>query len=227
MRTWTTRLSLVIVSLAFAPSAAQAQLGAPVPNWPVPSSGSGSFSRGIRALADVTNPLPFIGVTPCRIVDTRGPAGTFGGPSLPASAPRSFPLPTGPCAGIPASVSAYSLNITVTNTLGPGFISIYPQGGAAPLVSTLNYLAGQTLANAAIVAAGTSGGVTAVAGVSGTDLIIDISGYYAAAAGNQGNTFEVINSGARRFQRSPERQPAPARTSDPRRKSGVPISHWS
>jgi hypothetical protein len=109
--------------------------------------------------------------------------------------PRNFPLPTGPCAGIPASVSAYSLNITVTNTLGPGFLSIYPQGGAAPLVSTLNYLAGQTLANAAIVPAGTSGGVTVVAGVSGTDLIIDINGYYAAAAGNQGNTFKVINSG--------------------------------
>jgi hypothetical protein len=191
----TTKSSLVIISLLFAASAAQAQLGSTVANWTAPSSNSGSSSRGIRALADVTNPLPFIGVTPCRIVDTRGPAGTFGGPSLPASTPRNFPLPTGPCAGIPASVSAYSLNITVTNTLGPGFISIYPQGGAAPLVSTLNYLAGQTLANAAIVPAGTSGGVTVVAGVSGTDLIIDINGYYAAAAGNQGNTFTVVNSG--------------------------------
>jgi len=87
----------------------------------------------------VTNPLPFIGVTPCRIVDTRGPVGTFGGPSLPAGTPRNFPLPTGPCAGIPASVSAYSLNITVTNTQGPGFILLYPTGGSQPLVSTLNY----------------------------------------------------------------------------------------
>jgi hypothetical protein len=134
-------------------------------------------------------------VTPCRIVDTRGPAGTFGGPSLPAGTPRNFSLPTGPCAGIPASVSAYSLNITVTNTLGPGFILLYPAGGSQPLVSTLNYVAGQTIANAAIVPAGTSGGVTMVAGVSGTDLIIDINGYYAAAAGNQGNTFTVINNG--------------------------------
>src|SRR6266566_7405288 len=194
-RTRAMRLSLAIVSLAFAASAAQAQLGATVSNWPVPSSGSGSYTRGIRALADVTNPLPFIGVTPCRIVDTRGPAGSFGGPSLPAGTPRNFPLPTGPCAGIPASVSAYSLNITVTNTQGPGFILLYPTGGSQPLVSTLNYLANQTLANAAIVPAGTSGGVTVVAGVSGTDHIIDINGYYAASAGNQGNTFKVINSG--------------------------------
>ena len=123
-RTRAPKFTLVIVTLAFAASAAQAQLGSTVPNWAVPSSSSGSSGRGIRTLADVTNPLPFIGVTPCRIVDTRGPAGTFGGPSLPASAPRNFPLSTGPCAGIPASVSAYSLNITVTNTLGPGFISI-------------------------------------------------------------------------------------------------------
>jgi hypothetical protein len=193
-RTRATRFTLVIVSLALMAGTAQAQLGATVPNWPSPSSVSGSSSR-IRALADVTNPLPFIGVTPCRIVDTRGPAGTFGGPSLAAGAARNFPLPTGPCAGIPGSASAYSLNITVTNTQGPGFLSIYPQGGAAPLVSTLNYLAGQTLANAAIVPAGTSGGIAVVAGVSGTDLIIDINGYYAAAAGDQTNTFKVINSG--------------------------------
>jgi hypothetical protein len=58
----------------------------------------------------------------------------------------------------------------------------------------LNYLANQTLANAAIVPAGTSGGVTVVAGVSGTDLIIDINGYYASAATDQEQTFTVINN---------------------------------
>ena len=46
-------------------------------------------------------------------------------------------------------------------------------------VSTVNYVAGQTIANAAIVPAGTGGGVTVIAGVSGTDLIIDINGYFA------------------------------------------------
>jgi hypothetical protein len=145
-----------------------------------------------------SSPLPFVAITPCRIVDTRGPAGTFGGPSLPASTPRDFPLPSGPCAGIPVSASAYSLNITVTNTQGPGFISIYPQGGAAPLVSTLNYLAGQTLANAAIVPAGTSGGVTVIAGISGTDLIIDINGYYSGGVVTKANglTGDVTISGA-------------------------------
>jgi hypothetical protein len=174
------RISLVILVLAFIASAAQAQIGAVVSNWTVPSSNSSSSSglHHSQALADVTQGLAFIGVTPCRIVDTRGPVGPYGGPSLPAASPRSFALAGGPCAGLPSVVVAYSLNITVTNTLGPGFISLYPTGGSAPLVSTLNYVGGQTIANAAIVPAGTGSAVTAVAGVSGTDLIIDINGYY-------------------------------------------------
>jgi len=79
--------------------------------------------------------------------------------------------------------------------MGPGFIKIYPQGGSAPVVSTLNYVAGQTIANAAVVPLGAGGGVSIVAGVSGTDLVVDTNGYYASAAANQGNTFTVINSG--------------------------------
>jgi len=145
-----------------------------------------------------SSPRPFVAMTPCRIADTRGPAGTFGAPSLPASTPRDFPLPTGPCAGIPVSAAAYSLNITVTNTLGPGFLKIYPQGSPAPVVSTLNFVAGQTVANAAIVPAGTGGGITAVAGVSGTDLIIDINGYYGGGLVTSANalTGDVTINGA-------------------------------
>jgi hypothetical protein len=89
--------------------------------------------------------------------------------------PRNFDLNSAShCPGFPEFMSAYSLNITVTNTQGPGFILIYPQDGTQPTVSTLNYLAGQTVANAAIVPAGTNGGVTVIAGVSGTNLIVDI-----------------------------------------------------
>jgi hypothetical protein len=172
--------SLLILTILFAASRANAQLGATVPNWPVPSSGSTSSGRlgGMRTLGDVTPPATFVGVTPCRIVDTRGPAGPFGAPALSAAVSRNFTLLAGPCTGFPQQVAAYSLNITVTNTLGPGFIKIYPQDGPVPVVSTVNYVAGQTVANAAIVPAGTGGGITVVAGVSGTDLVIDINGYF-------------------------------------------------
>jgi hypothetical protein len=107
---------------------------------------------------------------------------------------RNFALLGGPCTGIPGGVNAYSLNITVTNTLGAGFIKMYPQGGSVPVVSTLNYVAGQTVANAAIVPAGTGGGITVVAGVSGTDLIIDINGYFPGSFENANRQFLIATS---------------------------------
>ncbi|HMF08804.1 MAG TPA: hypothetical protein VKJ00_06675, partial [Thermoanaerobaculia bacterium] len=132
-----------------------------------------------KAVASVpTSPLPLIAVTPCRIADTRGNGftGAYGPPSLAAGSPRSVVL-TGQC-GIAGTAQAVSLNVTVTNTLGPGFIKIFPQGAASPVVSTLNFVAGQTVANAAVVPLGAGGGITVAAGVSGTDLIIDTNGYY-------------------------------------------------
>ena len=169
-----------------------------LPGWPAPlfwspSAGvgaegtqldrdvDGGGGRSLEALSPAsvpTSPLPLIGIAPCRIADTRDglrPPG-YGVPSLSAATPRNFVL-TGQC-GISGTAAAASLNITVTHTLGPGFILIYPQGGSQPVVSTLNYVAGQTVANAAVVPLGTAGGITVVAGVSGTDLIIDTNGYY-------------------------------------------------
>jgi hypothetical protein len=124
-----------------------------------------------------TTPLPFVGVTPCRLVDTRGNGftGPFGPPSLAAGVPRDLPL-VGQC-GVPAEALAVSLNVTATNTLGAGFFLLHPAGGATPLVSTLNYLAAETVANAALVPLG-PGGLTVIAGVSGADLILDVNGYF-------------------------------------------------
>jgi hypothetical protein len=168
-----------------------------VPDWSAPAYWTPPASRSsepghalsIKTIAASYSPMPFIAVTPCRIADTRGNGftGAYGPPSLSQGSPRNFSL-SGQC-GIPTgAVVAVSLNITVTNTQGPGFIQIYPQGAAAPVVSTLNYVAGQTVANAAVVPLG-SGGVTVTAGVSGTDLIIDTNGYYAGAGTGTDNLF--------------------------------------
>ena len=176
--------------------AAAGQTDIPLKNWTVPLPGRVEYSpQGVTP--DLTAGMGFVAVEPCRLVDTRMagfPAG-YGTPSLAAGAPRNFDLNSDPlCPGLPPFLGAYSLNITVTNTLGDGFILIFPQGGAQPPVSTLNYRAGQTLANAAIVPAGTGGGVTVIAGVSGTDLIIDINGYFTSFY-NPGSGFDVfVNS---------------------------------
>ena len=180
--------------LGWSVARAQEAVSEAIPNWPAPATWSPhSASRGVSTMAAITSPLPFIGLTPCRIADTRNAPGPYGAPALAAGAPRNFTL-TGQC-GIPAGASAASLNITVTNTQGPGFILIFPQGSSQPNVSTLNYVAGQTIANAAVMPLGTGGGVTVIAGVSGTDLILDTNGYYASAGVGTHNTFLGLNAG--------------------------------
>src|SRR5262245_3396444 len=150
------------------------------------------------APAFVTSPLPFIGISPCRVVDTRGttvppmPPG-YGPPSLAPGVPASYTL-TGQC-GIPAGAQAVSLNVTVVNPQGVGFLTLYPQGTGQPLVSTLNFVQNKTTANAAIVPLGASGGISAVAGVSGTDLIVDVNGYFACTAADVSNAFVGLGAG--------------------------------
>src|SRR6266567_233747 len=133
-------------------------------------------AKGVTVAA--TAPLPFVAVSPCRVADTRGNgfSGAYGPPRLSIGVSRDFPM-TGVC-GIPATAQAVSMNLTVTNTLGPGYITIYPHGGTQPTVSTLNYVANVTVANAAVGVLGTGGGITVLANVSGTDFVIDVNGYY-------------------------------------------------
>lgn len=151
----------------------------PLKNWKVESAGALRTTLG-----DAGPPAIFVPFTPCRMVDTRGGGvftGSYGPPALPASTTRDFPMTSasGPCPGIPTGAKAISLNVTVTGTLGAGFIMMWPAGGTVPTVSTLNYSgAGQTIANAAIVPMSASGSITAIAGVSGTHLILDVNGYF-------------------------------------------------
>ena len=122
----------------------------------------------------------FVPVTPCRVMDTRGATGTFGGPSIAAGATRSVPIPSSSC-GIPSSAQAYSLNITVVPPGPLTYLSIWPTGQAQPVVSTVNSLDGRIVANAAIVPAGTNGAISLFVSNT-TDVIIDINGYFAPAS---------------------------------------------
>jgi hypothetical protein len=122
--------------------------------------------------------LAFFPITPCRLADTRGATGTFGGPALAADTSRTFPVLAGPC-GIPASAQAYAFNMTVVPTGPLGFLSAWPAGLSEPQTSTLNAPTGTVTANMAIIPAGSGGGISVLA-TNATNLIIDITGYFAA-----------------------------------------------
>jgi hypothetical protein len=118
----------------------------------------------------------FVPVTPCRVADTRNPAGPFGGPTLAAGSTRSFTIPQSGC-GIPATAQAYSLNVTVVPAGPLSYLTLWPAGQPQPLVSTLNSFGGIVVANAAIVPAGSNGAVSVFVS-NQTDVILDIDGYF-------------------------------------------------
>jgi Metallo-peptidase family M12/IPT/TIG domain len=118
-------------------------------------------------------------LTPCRLVDTRNPNGALGGPAIPASTRRNFAL-TGVC-GIPAGAKAISVNVAVTGPAATGFLKLFAGDGIAPLATSLNFSAGQTRGNNAIVLLATDGsGVLAVQNGSTGSLhfILDVNGYF-------------------------------------------------
>lgn len=124
-------------------------------------------------------PAAFYSVTPCRLIDTRGPAGSLGGPALAANTDRSFPL-NGKC-GIPGSAKAVALTVTVTQPTAQGDLRLYPGGGTLPNSSTTNYRAGQTRASNSIVTLGPSGGnfvVRCVQGSGTVHFIADVAGFF-------------------------------------------------
>ena len=121
--------------------------------------------------------LSFYPVTPCRVADTRGADGPFGGPSLTAGSVRSFTLPDSACS-IPSTAQAYSLNVTVVPAGLLSFLTAWPAGEPQPFASTLNSFDGSIVANAAIVPAGASGAISVYV-TDATDVILDIDGYFA------------------------------------------------
>jgi hypothetical protein len=122
--------------------------------------------------------LSFFTVTPCRLVDTRDLAGTFGAPALVAGADRVFSL-YGRC-GIPDGARAVSVNVTVTGPTATGGLRLYPAGTPMPLASAINYGPGQTRSNNAIVTLNSLGELavrcTQTSGT--THLVLDVNGYF-------------------------------------------------
>jgi hypothetical protein len=92
-------------------------------------------------------------------------------------ATRTFPLLSSTC-GIRGNAQAYALNATVVPSGPLAYLSLWPAGEPQPLVSTLNAIDGSITGNALIVPAGVDGAVNAFV-TNGTDLILDITGYFA------------------------------------------------
>ena len=138
----------------------------------------GSAPPAESRAAVFVGPFSFFTLPPCRVVDTRNAVGAYGGPALIAGKDRSF-IFVGQC-GIPVGATAVSLNVTVVQPTGPGFLTLYPGGTTLPLAATINYRVGRVRANNAVVPLGAAGDISVRCGQgSGTvNLVIDVDGYF-------------------------------------------------
>jgi hypothetical protein len=131
---------------------------------------AGWFSDTATGADGRYNPL-----VPARILDTRD--GTGGGVRLgPGSSIDVQVLGQG---GVPGCcATAAVLNVAVTGTTGASFLTIYPTGQPRPLAANLNWVPGDTVSNRVMAKLGTGGKVTVFNNVGGTDVVVDVGGWY-------------------------------------------------
>jgi hypothetical protein len=119
------------------------------------------------------------------LLDTRSSAAV--------GADSSINLPVAGQGLVPATgVSAVVLNVTAIDPTGSGFVTVYPAGPkeSRPNVSTLNFTAGQTIANLVIVKL--NGGAVSLYNEKGnTHLAVDVVGWF-DTAGAQGFVFHSL-----------------------------------
>lgn len=139
----------------------------------------------LTALGSPAEDLVYTMVAPCRIMDTRNAGGRLTGGVVRNIAVHgaNFTTQGGSATdcGIPADPSAVAINVVaVAPDLG-GFMTIYPSGTTRPAASNINYVGGGILANE-IIAKTTLGQPADLAIFSqyGTDVVIDIVGYFMA-----------------------------------------------
>lgn len=162
-----------------------------VPNWyvaagrmpPVRSGGRMFFAatEGTTGyeLWSLPIPLKFHPVTPCRVADTRDPAGPAGG--VPLANAQTLILPVAGRCGIPSTAISVAANITVANPTATGSLSVFAGGPIVSGTTEVPVTAGKTRAMHAIPLLGTSGSLSVRAGLpegGTTHVLLDVSGYF-------------------------------------------------
>jgi hypothetical protein len=112
--------------------------------------------------------------TPCRAVDTRQTGGALADNTTQVFDP-------GQVCGIPGQGNkpiVFAMNVTVVPQEGLGPLTVWSAGTPQPNASTLNSYDGRVKSNYALVTGGVGTGLVSVWASNGTDVILDVSGYF-------------------------------------------------
>ena len=180
----------------------------------------------------------FVPIQPCRLIDTVSGSGyTDNGQTLvPGDESITTPDLHHACGNqVPKTrdLDAIVINLTAVNPTSSGFLTAYGAGQQRPLTSTVNFIAGQTIANEATIATtekndsgtdaccteGYGGEITIDNWQGSTDVIVDVQGYYTSdylatddSTSSPGS--DIVNNGGLYYPL------APARVADTRSDSG-------
>ncbi len=111
-------------------------------------------------------------VTPTRLVDTRNGIGASGR----VEAGRQVVVQVAGRASVPADATAAVINVAAVTPSAPGFVTVHPCADRVPDTSTLNFVAGQTVANTTIAALSDAGQLCVWASTQ-ADILVDITGW--------------------------------------------------
>ena len=128
----------------------------------------------------------YVPLSPSRITDTRPGSGyPNAGHTLGTGGAINIQV-TG-VGAVPASgVTAAVVNVTVVGPTASSYVTVFPQGTTQPVVSNLNFTAGETLANLATVPVGSQGGITVYNFNGSVNVVVDVEGYYTTAMQTSG-----------------------------------------
>ena len=137
------------------------------------SCGSANSAGATITVVAAAPAASFYAVQPCRALDTRN--------STPIAPSGVLNVTLAGVCGIAADATSAAVNVTVVSPSSAGFVTLYPGPSftVRPGVSTINFVAGRTLANNARIAIGVDGTVN-IFNASATPLnfLIDIGGYF-------------------------------------------------
>jgi hypothetical protein len=116
------------------------------------------------------------GLTPARLLDTRSGNGV---PAVgPLQAGQTIHLAVAGRGGVPASgARAVVVNLTATDVVGGGYLTVFPGGEAVPWAASLNTSPGATVSNLVVAKLGADGSIDIFNPAGSASVIVDVVGW--------------------------------------------------
>ncbi len=143
------------------------------------SLGAGAVIQRASAQSEPATMSSFVSVIPFRAFDTRPAPNNVGGWVGPITGNSAQDFAVAGVGGIPPTAVAVVMNVTVTGTTMPSYLTVWPTGASRPTASNLNWTAGgTTIPNLVTVQLGTGGQVSVYNLQGNAHVLADVVGYY-------------------------------------------------